>query len=281
LQHISDAVTRHIADKSTTQNLSVEKAIRAAHDWHQQQLAAMAKDSELAKANIIEHNAKLGGIEHPNGITQYDYTKGMNPDDVAYGLSIDTATADHCVGQGSYDNDVRTPLIQLGSKQRLHPDNSYVKEVLSGDSNITSFRDKNGNTLATIQHTPEDHLDSMPEDVLKAISEHIKETPRYRGRPFARVWSEAADDLGIIPSDVAKPMITQISGPNNGHVPIEAREAVQNFLNSRPWADNSVPLGNTGLIKDNGVFVPREPPTPVGPTEDVPFAAGGQVRKAA
>ena len=281
LQHLSDAVTRHIENKGTAQNLSVEKAIRSAHDWHQEQLAKMAKDNELAQSNILEHNAKLGGTPHPNGITQYDYNKTTNPDDVRYGLSIDSATAQHCVGQGERDNDVIIPMVNLGTKQQKYPDNQYVTDVLAGRTNITSFRNPEGKTLATIQHDPADHYDSMPPEAQAWIDKQARALPHDRfGNDMEARRAAAMKDMETDPATIATPNIGQISGPGNGHVPMEARDAVQAFLNSREWGDVQG-LGNVGLVRTEKGFASRETPTPVGPGEDIPFAAGGQVRKAA
>lgn len=146
--------------------MSVAQAVELTHRVNEGARKAMMMNQDKQLVASAAHNGRIGpfisyGDKDP--VAWYQYKQGMDPEDVAYGLSVDSCLAGHCVGgvgHGEHGFKGYVPMRDLVSGKKVReflPDlNDYAKQVVDGSTEIYSLRDSSGRPQVTIEVDPLD-----------------------------------------------------------------------------------------------------------------------------
>ena len=128
----------------------------------------------------------------------------------------------------------------------------YCPDVMRGDSNIYSLRDRRGEPHVTIEttkmnpaHYYENIYTNLPDDERKVLQENISE---YNSKNPHLNDLEAANEYMRMIYGEAEPKIVQIKGKQNTAPNAKYLPAVQDFVRSKNWSDIG-DFENTGLLR--------------------------------
>lgn len=141
---------------------TMEAAVRRTHEVDQAAIKAVQADKAALLPKIQEHNAKLtpyASYPTPEGnVNWYKYDKTVDPEDIAYGLSVDSQFMEHCVGgvghgEAGYKGYVPMRNLQTGKPvaAKYPKFNDYANDVKNGNAEIFSLRNEKGEPVATIK----------------------------------------------------------------------------------------------------------------------------------
>lgn len=262
--------------------VSVADAVRGTAEMQRRAQAAALKAARASETErlqrVQQHLAKLQPYrtyEDPKlgRLGWYEYSAGMDPEDIAYGLSVDTCLFGHCVGSvghGRYGYEGHIPMRDLITGKKVRPDlpdlNQYAENVLSGRSKIYSLRTAEGRPLATVEaESP------LSEQNYKRVYNGLVNTGelpasfdrdrfiqylRQRlwdvgGEPLSKSLSEFSPEAhAFVQEELSKlpSKLIQIKGRANAKPSPEAIPYIQDFVRKGNWAGNIGDLQNTDLI---------------------------------
>jgi hypothetical protein len=233
----------------------------------------LSKNQEARQAAAVKINAELPPYKTTveGGPTWYEFKRGMDPEQVALGLSVDTCLGGHCVagvGHNAYGYLGYVPQRDLVTRKKVHPNlpdvSSYTRSVLSGETRIYSLRGPKGEVYATIEakvpnlnalqfqeadpHNPVFTRFPEPSNMILGNS-----VPSGQYQSMLAAWSEK---IASTPEFKAwarqQPLaIEQIKGPLNEAVPREAWPYVQEFVRGNKWTE-VLDAENAGLYSVRG-----------------------------
>ena len=276
--HIVDVIEGDLnSGRLRSDNLNkftMEAAVRRTHEVDQAAIKAVQADKAALLPKIQEHNAKLtpyASYETPQGkVNWYKYDKTVDPEDIAYGLSVDSQFMGHCVGgvghgEAGYKGYVPMRNLQTGkpvaAKYPLF--NSYADDVKNGNTEIFSLRNEKGEPVATIETGKKfdegdyDTIDTMvglnsnaeekmydevggDRPVMEYVNWVAENHPWAANREMAKNFIQLQEHNDSV--------VKQIKGPNNGKVDPKYQPMIRKFLGEGGYSGIR-DLDNAGLIQ--------------------------------
>ena len=227
--------------------VSIEHAVRRAHEYDQERKKAMAETALKATEGMPVHK------EYPEGYKWIELALDKNLPEghkqTPAGTYIDPQGNEsiHHPNYAKLDDALKYEGDTMG-----HCVGGYTPDVVSGKSRIFSLRDAKNEPHVTVEVKPSQHLDFNKwwDEQPKELRDEINDRAR-RGEHKGSIY-EAPEYLSA--RAALPPAIKQIKGKGNAKPKKNYIPYVQDFVKSGNWSDVG-DIKNADMIKHKGQYI--------------------------